>query len=370
MRRVVLFFLLLGLACLPLACRMKFPQRPEARNFTDNEIHKVSVMRVAVEEKPLVMTATARVVPVEKFEITSAPGIAVERVFVEEGQRVAQGETVLEFVSEDFDLKLDLARAELAEAEAAVVDYSYSLQNKDRLLEEDKISEVLANGLEKKIAHARATIVRAKAEVAYLDKKEAPSSPVVLAPFDGMISIKDVSLGSMPEAGKKLLELVKLDPIRLIFEIPYDFVDAITRDIPVTAVFSSIPGREFVAQIQMIGPDINQAKQTIEIKALLANPEEILKPGLTAQVSLRTDRRTRVLKIPAQAIWEEDDHHYCYRVDKDRLERVSVDGEEEKDGRWLITRGLKESDLVLVSNRDDLHDGSHISAEIIEAPLF
>ncbi|MDO8643716.1 MAG: efflux RND transporter periplasmic adaptor subunit [bacterium] len=362
-RNLLVALVLLG----PLfSCSLDLPEKrasQKKRYFDQGERPVVKVMEVMTEEAPLIMKARARFVPAEQISVKAPGAVQVEKVLVEEGQQVALGENLVQFKEADLKLDLDFARAELREAETALADYNYMLQNKEKLLEEEKISEVIANGLDKKVAHYKAQSERAKLEVEQLDKDEEPAT-VLTAPFDGLVSKKEISDGATPKRGDVLLEIVKLDPIRIFFEIPQEFSDAITKDVPVTVHTNSGPRREYQAEIQMIGPEVNEEKQLIQIKAVLSNSGYFFKPGQLVDVSLVTDRRTKVFSIPKEAVWEEGGSSYVYRIEKDQLQQVSVDLGETNENQITVVRGLKEKDRVVVSNRSTLSDGQSVEIEV------
>lgn len=329
-----------------------------------DEKPRVMVVRVLTEETNMKMKTTGRLVPIDRLEVKADRQVKIEKIFVEEGQKVNQGENLVRFADEKHKQRLDFVRAELKEAETAVSDYNHLQQNKERLIEEGKMAEVLFTGLDDRIAHARATLERAREEIKLLEEIENPTV-VVAAPFDGLVSKKSATEGSLANKGDSIVEIIKFNPIKLVFQLPVEFVDFMTRETPVKAHFDAIPGREFGAEVQMIGPEINEARM-MEIKTTMANDDSNLKPGQSAEVSIVTNRPIKISYIPADAVWEEGGTKYVYRFDGRTLQKVSINIGEKRDNLITVTRGLKEEDVVVVSEREGLSNGMSVDVQLAE----
>lgn len=311
------------------------------------------------------MKTSGRLVPTERLEIKADRPAKLEKIFVEEGQKVRPGDNLVRFADEKVKQRLDFARAEMKEAEAGLAANNFLLVNKEKLIEEGKLIQIMAEGLESKIAYHRATMDRAREEIKLLEEVVNPVT-LVTAPFAGQVSKKNVSEGSLLNKGDLVLELSQLNPIKLVFQLPVEFVDFMTRDTPVKVHFATVKGREFDAAIQMMGPEIAENRM-MEIKATLSNDDEMLRPGQAAEVAVITDRPIKLLYAPAEAVWEEGGSKYLYRLNGKKVEKVSVDAGEKREGLVSITRGLREGDLVVISDREGLSNGTSVEVQLAEA---
>jgi len=114
----------------------------------------------------------------------------------------------------------------------------------------------------------------------------------------------------------------------------------------------------------MISPEVDERTRTLRVKALLANPDGRLRPGLFARADLGIARRANVLLVPEEAVLQRSDGAVVFRaVDGGtRAERRVVELGPIQSGRAEIRAGLAPGDVVVLRGQAQLADGASISA--------
>lgn len=174
-------------------------------------------------------------------------------------------------------------------------------------------------------AEARVALARAR-----LDKA------TVVAPFSGVIGIRQVGVGEYVTAGKDIVNLEQMQPIKVEFRVPERFLTDLAVGQRVTLNSAAYPDTDFAAEITAIDPRIDKASRSILVQATAPNPEAKLRPGQFAAVTIQINERRDAVFVPEQAVVPAGKDHFIYRV---------VDGHAV---RTPITTGLRIGDQVEV----------------------
>lgn len=124
----------------------------------------------------------------------------------------------------------------------------------------------------------------------------------VRAAFTANVKERQVTVGQYVRANTPLLTLVKIDPIRLRAEVPERMAPWIKVGQTAEVSVEAFANRKFHGKIWRIAPTVDQSKRTFLIEALIDNRSEELKPGSYARVTIETDKVERIRLIPFSAI--------------------------------------------------------------------
>ncbi len=124
----------------------------------------------------------------------------------------------------------------------------------------------------------------------------------VLAPFAASVKERQVTVGQYVRANTPLLTLVKINPIRLRAEVPERMAPWIKVGQIAEVSVEAFEKRTFEGKIWRISPTVDQSKRTFVVEALIDNRGEELKPGSYARVHVETDKVERIHLIPARAV--------------------------------------------------------------------
>jgi len=266
--------------------------------------------------------------------ITEAPILAradgyIKRRLVDIGDRVQAGQPVAEIEAPELDQQLAQAKANLQVAhdslDQAQANYDQGKSNMElarvtadrwsRLVTQGAVSRQendqyqaqyksqLANvqALEKAIAAQRSNVAAAEANVARLDQLQ--SYRIVRAPFDGVITVRNVDTGALVNAGNTLLfRVAQTGTLRIYLNVPQANAGFIRAGQSAQLNISNLPGRHFNGTVARTANALDPATRTLLVEVHVPNPDGALLPGMYAQVDLSSARPTPPLLIPGDAL--------------------------------------------------------------------
>ncbi|WP_218574992.1 efflux RND transporter periplasmic adaptor subunit [Reyranella sp. CPCC 100927] len=250
-----------------------------------------------------------------------------------EGQKVAKGQVLVKL-----DSSLD--DAVLAQAEAAL---GLSKANYERAM------SLLARqaGTEKAVDEARAALRRDEAAVA-LGRSRVEKYTLV-APFDGVIGLRRVSIGSYLQAGADIVNLEQIDPLKVDFRVPEIFLAAVRVGQTITLSVDAYAGREFPGHVYAIDPLVDEAGRSIVVRAQVENRGNTLRPGVFARVALTLATRENAMFVPEQAIVPVGDRLQVYRIVDGKSVPTFVKAGQREKGQVEILEGITASDMIITA---------------------
>jgi membrane fusion protein (multidrug efflux system) len=174
----------------------------------------------------------------------------VAEILFEEGQFVTK-DTVLVQLNDDQE------RASLIEAEKA---YNRAVQLK-------RTSAV---------ADARVDADRARLDVARAQVRDRQ----IVAPFDGVLGLRSISVGDIVNPGTVITTIDDVDPIKLEFSVPENYMSAVRVGMAIEATSGAYPAAVFRGAITAIDPRIDPITRSLKIKAEIANEDGRLRAGM------------------------------------------------------------------------------------------
>jgi membrane fusion protein, multidrug efflux system len=206
---------------------------------------------------------------------------------------------------------------------------------------------------------AEAQVKSDEAELALA--KEDFAKTEIYAPFDGVLSNRQVCKGSYVSDGDELVRIQDLTPIRLTFQVPQKEIPHMKVGDKVTATTDVYPGKDFEGQVEAIEPSVDEKTRSVTVYATFGNDEELLIPGLYGRAQLKTSlNKSSSLYIPEQALVIRPNGIYVYKKvgEKAALTKITL-GARLADQAEVLS-GLKKGDQIVLEGQDKLHDGSLI----------
>jgi membrane fusion protein (multidrug efflux system) len=179
----------------------------------------------------------------------------------------------------------------------------------------------------------------------------------IVAPFAGVIGIRNVSVGDYVKEGQDLVNLEDLSALKLDFKLPESYLPRIRRGQSAELTTDARPGETFTAVVDAIDPLIDTAGRAIAVRARLANPDGRLRPGMFARVRLIFGERTDVLMVPEEALVPAGSDQFVFRVADGKAQRVKVATGARRGSKVEVVEGLKAGDLVVTAGQLKVRDG-------------
>ncbi|NIG01081.1 efflux RND transporter periplasmic adaptor subunit, partial [Burkholderia sp. Tr-849] len=225
------------------------------------------------------------------------------------GTHVKAGQTLAQIAAPDLDAQLRQARADAATAQA---NYDYAKSTAQRWQDMLKSQSVSQQDTDTKVADMnakRAMLASAQANVAHLN--ELVSYEAVSAPFDGVITARNVDVGTLVTAGGtpgspglsgELFHLEQTGTLRVFVDVPQDSAADVSTGTPVYLTTQQYPGRHFAARVARTAGAIDPVTRTLRVEIDVDNADGALLPGAYAQAHLVVASAAPALELPVSAL--------------------------------------------------------------------
>lgn len=277
----------------------------------------------------------------QSVEIVSTVSGRVAALLFQAGDEVRKGQPLIRLDS-------SLEEANLAEARALMEDARSQLERARQLVASRTVPQARVDELKAAFAAAQARVAAAERRLA---------DRVVVAPFDGVVGLREVDVGARITDDTVLTRLDDLSALDLEFQVPEVFHGRITAGQAISAASAALPGARFAGTIVARDTHIDPVARAFRVRAELPNPDHVLPPGLfmTATVALAT--RENAIVIPEQAVLAEGRTTYVYRVTDGKAERVEVRLGLRSVGSVEVVEGLAAGDAVVTEGLQRLRPG-------------
>lgn len=223
--------------------------------------------------------------PHEEVQLAPKAGGIIEKILVDEGDRVKKGDVVIRMDARDAALRLSQAKTSLRAARVQLDAVKLEHARSKALLDQNALPKAQWEQVDARYQGALVGVQQAEDAVAIASK--AVADAIVRAPINGIVTAKLKSEGEMATTMPPTIVLViqDQDTLDLRFRLPERALASLRAGDTFTAKFSSV-GITRQAKITRINPTVDARSRTIEVVAELQNPELSLKPGLLAEIEL------------------------------------------------------------------------------------
>jgi RND family efflux transporter MFP subunit len=291
----------------------------------------------------------------------------VVRLYANIGDGVKKGQVIAELEKEDLTAKVERNRADLAVAEARIADAEARLklaetqyERQEKLIVDSFTSQEAVDNAAKELAvnQAGLNLARRQVESAQASLREAGANlgyATLTAPISGVIASVSTQEGETVAAGLNSPVFVTIvDLKRLQVDAFVDEVDIGKIHEGLKAIFTvdSYPAREFEGKVVAVYPKavIQENVVNYDVVIDIISPyDDLLKPDMTASVTIMLEARSNVLAVPTEAVKRERGKTLLYLLmDNRAVPRKVKTGW--KDGSWIeIASGVEEGDTILLS---------------------
>ena len=263
---------------------------------------------------------------------------------LQEGGRVPAGKLLARLDDREQVAITEQARIALAEAKR-------QLSYMEKLVSKKAISA-------EEIQAQRATVERLdaalQAELATLDNY------TLEAPFAGTLSFHDQSIGSLISAGTVLTTLDDLDTMKLTLKLPESSLSQVVRGATITATSDAWPGQTFTGTIDSINPRIDPQSLTFQVRAMLANPDNRLLPGMLMRTTIELPGQQQLM-VPSRSIMFAGNKRYVYVIDaQNKVTRQLITTGQTIDQYIVVLSGLRVGERVVDEGVVKVSDGRQV----------
>jgi membrane fusion protein, multidrug efflux system len=262
-----------------------------------------------------------------------------------EGQPIARGALIAQL--DDTELAAEVARAE---AQVAQRRSSY-----------DRIRTVADQGAgtPQDLDDADAVLKIATADLAMARARLAKTR--ITAPFAGTTGARKVSVGAYVNGGVAITDLARIDELRVAFTAPERMLGRLKQGSPVTVTTTAYPDHVVQGTIDVIDPSLDAGTRAAHIVARVTNPNGLLRPGMSADVSVVLESREQAMSVPSEAVFVQAGQPLVYVVQADSTvaPRPVRLGLRETDTVEIL-EGLAPGDRVVRAGHQKLFPGAKV----------
>jgi RND family efflux transporter MFP subunit len=299
----------------------------------------------------------------------------IDRFFVEEGDHVRAGDTLVQFDDRDYQAAVTRTEAglQVARANAALAEAEY--RRSAALRSKSVVSEQEVDVLRTRAEVARATVAQIAAE---LDQARINLDYTVLrSPTDGVVlaKLKEVGEIAVPggfEGSGDLVRIANLQDLRAELDVNESDLSRVRPEQPAEVVPDAHPNRRYAARVVKLYPQVDRQKGTLKVEVRVLEPDALLLPDMSVRVSFlepvdpaRAD--DPVVLVPAAAVQRDNSGSFVWRIDGDSVTRVAVESLGNSAERVIIGSGLAGSETI-VAEAVELAAGSRVVAKAAPAP--
>jgi RND family efflux transporter MFP subunit len=183
----------------------------------------------------------------------------------------------------------------------------------------------------------------------------------IRAPFDGFVEKRLVNLGELVKAQMPVMVIVRLDPLKVVAEIPERMAPWINPGQEAELQVDAYKDKKFTGKVSRISPAVNATTRAFPFEALVPNADSVLKPGTFARVHIQSGQVDDVLTVPYAALQYRYGVNRVFVVDGDKLAMRELSVGERVGDRIEVVSGVKAGERVAITDVDTLADGAQVT---------
>jgi RND family efflux transporter MFP subunit len=279
------------------------------------------------------------------------------------GTRVHKGDLLAEIETPEVDKQLAQARADLATAQANLAIAMITNQRWQGLLKTQAVSKQDADNRAADAAAKKTTVDSAEQNVARL--KDLESFKRVVAPFDGVITARNIDVGYLINAGQspgtELFRLADIHRLRIYAQVPEAFAAATQTGLKAQLHFAERPGVSYAADTIRTSNALDPTARTLQVELQLDNREAQLFPGSYTEIHFELPSSSATLRLPANTVLFRGKNQQIAVVDRDhRIKLKDIDQGRDFGKTIEVLHGLDPDDSVVVNPPDSIEDGMQV----------
>ena len=291
-------------------------------------------------------TTTGVLLPDEEVDLSFETSGKIVEINFEEGTSVKKGQLLAKVNDRQLQAQLQRLVSQLKLAEDRVF-------RQDALLKRDAVSKEAYEQVKTDLATLNADIEIIKANIELTELR---------APFDGVIGLRQVSIGTYASPTTVVAKLTKIAPLKVEFSVPERYAKQIKN------LNFSVEGNldAFGAQVYAVESAIDPNLHQFTARALYPNVKHILLPGRYASVLLKKDEIENAIAIPTEAIVPEMGKDKVYLYKSGKAEPVDIITGIRTASEVQVIRGLHMGDTIITSGTLQLRTGLAVTLDKID----
>ena len=186
----------------------------------------------------------------------------------------------------------------------------------------------------------------------------------IVAPYDGVITQRNVDVGDLTEPGTQgqpLFIVARDDLVRITVSVPEMYATEVEAGDRVLIRLQALSGRDFEGKVTRTSWTLDAKNRTLRTEIDVPNPKGTLRPGLYAYATVVVEEHADALSVPTSALVRQDSKTYCVAVTDGQAVRKPVVVGLDDGTRAEILSGLQGNEAIVKANASSLVDGQSVS---------
>lgn len=318
---------------------------PKADKAKEQPKEKKQPVEVAQAKTGMIsssLVTTATLDPDRQVTMISETSGIVDRITVDEGNMVREGQLLATLSDREKQVKLQQTNVRVQNAKQ-------ELERKQASFNAKIIS---AAEFEKAKYELSVAIEDRNAAQVELDRS------IIRAPFSGVITQRFIEKGQNVNAQSQLFTVVDSDPLEAKVYLPEKEILGVRQNQTVALALNAQKDVTFQGSIRQINPTVDPKTGTIKVTVEVTKAPAVVRPGSFVDVKLETQRHENTLLVPKKALMEEAGERFVFVIQKDKAARRTVSVGFLDDQNVEILSGINNGEIVVTSGQGSLRDGS------------
>ena len=345
-------------------------QRRSERGVLAQQTERLSVPHVAVIHATPVESDPGLILPGNIQSYVESPIYArtngyLKKWYKDIGSHVKEGDLLADIDTPEVDAQLSQARADLATAQANVKLAGVTAERYEGLLKSDAVSKQEVDNYTGDYSAKQAMVSSAEANLKRLEDLE--SFKHVYAPFSGVITQRNVDIGTLINAGnggnaREMFDLAQTDPLRVYVSVPQSYVPSIRVGLKACLELSEFPDRKFCGQVVRTANAVDPNSRTLLTEVDVPNPSGTLLQGEYAEVHFDVQLTGSRLSLPINALLFRPEGTMAAVVGSDNrltLKKLSIG--RDFGNSVEVLQGIDQRDSIVINPADSLENGEQVT---------
>lgn len=351
------------IACAVFSCHSTKEKQAEEVKKEDS-VPSAEVISLQKGKLSSSLQIPGELIPYQQVDIYAKENSFVNKVYVDVGSEVRQGQLLVSMEAPEINSRLSEAQSNLKSIQAI---YISTKAHYDRLLETSKTPGTISpNDLDQALAQVNSENARLQGAKAAFGAIAATRSYLnIKAPFGGVITARNVNAGAyVGPSGKgsdvPLFVLQEQKKLRLVISVPEMYTGYLSHQDAVSFNVKSMPDHKFTAKVKRMAGSLDERLRSERLEMDVINNDKKLLPGMYAEVHIPLPAKDSTFVIPKTALVASTEKVFVIRVVNQKAEWVDVKKGREADNKIEVYGNLNEGDQIIKTATDEIRNGSGI----------
>jgi membrane fusion protein, multidrug efflux system len=344
--------LTLGLLLPSITCSAQTDKKPATDHFVE-----VIVQAAVEQDLTTSLEALGTLHAKESIELTANVTNKVTRINFDDGQRIRKGHVLVEMTNAEEAALLDEARINADEAKK-------QLARVESLANKGAAPQSLLDQRQREYQAARSRVLATESRLKDLR---------LLAPFDGVVGLRNISVGALVTPGDVITQLNDDSQMKLDFTLPAIYLPSLAIGLPIVAISRDLGGRVFTGKVFSIDNQIDPVTRSIKVRALLDNSDRQLKQGMLMAIDVEAGKR-RSIVIAETALVSLGSNHFVFVIDQQgqqpaRVMRRAIAIGERLPGAVEVLEGLALGEKIVTHGLQKIRTEQQVTISAEQQPV-